>query len=373
MRLFYSIWWVIAVFTVSRAFADFSDSPAVLETPNSKTAPSSTDSVMARGKGFEIRRSQMDQVLAAARTNRPEDALPPDAEIHVLNQLIEIQLILQKATDREKAEAKKKSEANFASIINYMGKAEFERRLKTTHTTGDDLRLMLFEEEAAQTSLTHQLGIEITDAEAKKYFDESPEAFDEPEKVHIRELLLLTTVGYSSDSLPEAVIQAKRRQIQELHKRVLAGEDFATLARQYNEDPLSKNTGGEFSFTSDQMEKEIKDQAFFMKPGQISEVLNNDDGYLFFQLIELIPAKKAEFTVLADRLKSTLTAQKKQMLAPIYLQKLRKEADIQIVDPGLKTKIAAAEVEAEEAARARASLEAKQASEATNLTPGSPR
>ena len=40
-------------------------------------------------------------------------------------------------------------------------------------------------------------------------------------------------------------LQAKRKQIDDILKRAKAGEDFATLATQYSEDPGSKDKGGE--------------------------------------------------------------------------------------------------------------------------------
>jgi len=333
----------------------------------------SGDSVVARGNGFEIRRSEMDQVLATAKANNPQAELPPDAEIHVVNQLIEMQLVLQKATGVEKAAGRKKADERFANILKTLSAAEFERRLKATRMTADDLRLMLCQEETAQTSLTRQLGIQVTDADAKKWFDDHPGAYDQPQAVRVRELLLLTTSDFTTSAappLPAATIQAKHKQIFDLYKRVRAGEDFATLARQYNEDPISKETGGELWFRRDQME--FGDLAYSLKTNQISDVVTNGEGYRFFQLLEIIPAKRAEFAALADRLKNMLTGRQKRMLAPAYIEQLRQEAAVEILDAGLKSKIAAAEAEAAEAIKSQAAFEARQAAEATNAPPAPP-
>ena len=333
---------------------------------DSNPATISGDSVVARGKGFEVKRRAMDQVLATARVNDPTHPLPPNAEMRVLTQLIEIQLVLQKATDAEKEEGRRKNDVNFTNIVNTMGKSEFERQLKETLMTADDLRLMLFQEEAAQTTLTRQLGIKVTDADAKKYFDDHPGAFDEPEKARIRELLLLTTSDFTTSTappLPAAAIQAKHKLIFDLHDRVRAGEHFTALARQYNEDPVSKGDG-ELAFSREQME--FGDLAFSMKPNHISEVITNEEGYRFFQLLEIIPAKKGEFADLAGKLKNMLTTSQKQTQAPAYIRQLWKEADVEILDPKLKAEMAANEAEAAATAKAQAEFEARQAAEATN-------
>jgi parvulin-like peptidyl-prolyl isomerase len=354
-----------------------------LSTTNSNPVAVPGNAVVARGQGFEVHRHEMDQVLATARvgdalanaalgrTNAPIE-LPPDAEIHVLNQLIQFQLVMQKTTEAERVEGRQKTEVKFKKILQEMGETKFETQLKATLMTADELRQMLFQEETAQTSLARQLEVNVTDADAKQYFDTYPGVFDEPEKAHLRELMLYTTLGYSSESLPAPAIQAKHQQIFELYKRFQAGKNFTALAKQYNEDIASKGAGGEVSFTIDQMEKGMGDLAFSMKPGQVSEVITNGDGYVFFQLLGITPAKKTEFADVADKIKRNLTGEQKRMLAPAYLTQLWKEADVEILDPKLKAAIAANEAEAAAAAKARTDYVAKQAAEATNTPSAKP-
>ena len=173
--------------------------------------------------------------------------------------------------------------------------------------TEDDLRLMLCQEDTAQASLTHQLGINVTDADAQKWFDDQPGAYDQPETACAREILLLTTSDFTTSAappLPQATIQARRKQIFDLRERVQAGEDFAALAKQYNDDPVSKDNDNKLWFRRDQME--FGDLAYSLKPNEISDVVTNVEGYRFFQLLEIRPAQKAVFADLADDLKKML-------------------------------------------------------------------
>lgn len=368
---------LLLILTVATTFIG-SHAHAAAATTNLPPATTKTSSLIAaKGKGFEITRHEMDQVLANALLKNPDDVLPPEAELHVLDQLIEIELVMQKASDAEKAEGKRIIDEKFPDILKTLGPTEFERRLKATHMTPEDLRRMLFREETAQTSLTRQLGIKVTDAEAKKFFDENPGVYDQPEKARIRELLLLTTSDFSTSAappLPEATIQAKRKLIYELHQRIRAGENFTALAKQYNEDPISKDNASELTFKREEME--FGDLAFSMKTNQISEVITNDEGFRIIELLEIIPAKKAEFASVSDRIKNMLVGEQKRMLAPAYLKQLRKEQEVEVVDPGLKAKIAAFEAEAAENAKARAKaqaqMEAELAAEATNMPAAKP-
>ena len=301
------------------------------------------DAVVARGAGFEIRRSDMDHVLKSVTVNNPGDRLPPDSEIRVVNQLIEVQLVLQKASAAELAAGARAADFRLAELRQTWGGPEFERRLQATGMTAETLRRMIAQEMTAQASLTRQLGIHVTDADARQIFDRQPPgSYDHPARARIRELVLLTTSDYASSSappLPAAVIQAKHRQIFELYARVRAGEDLAALARRYNEDPLSK--GADDTLTFKRSEMDFGDLAFAMATNQISGVLTNADGYRIFQLLAIIPAQKIGFADVADKIKASLIGSQKRRLAPAYLEKLRKEAGVEILDPQLQPMAAA--------------------------------
>jgi parvulin-like peptidyl-prolyl isomerase len=294
------------------------------------------DPVEARGRGFEIRRSDMDQVLKSITVNDPGDRLPPDAEIHVLNQLIELQLVWQKATAEERAAGEQAADQTLASARKKLSAAEFEHRLQAAGLTTNSLRRKLAQESTGQLSLTRQLGIQVTDAQVRDYYAANPGMAEQPERARVRELLLMATRENSGGPLPPDTVAAKHRQIFELYQRLRAGEDFAGLARQFNEDPESKANAGELP-PFQASKKEFGDRAFAMKTNQISDVLTNSDGYRIFQLLELIPAKKIALADLADSIKRGLIGAEKRRRAPAYLEQLRKEAGVEILDDRLKS------------------------------------
>jgi len=89
---------------------------------------------------------------------------------------------------------------------------------------------------------------------------------------------------------PQVSRAARQREltyITELRERILAGEDFATLAILYSEDPGSAPNGGELGFVSRQMlVPEFARVAFSIEKGQISEVVESDFGFHILELIE---------------------------------------------------------------------------------------
>jgi parvulin-like peptidyl-prolyl isomerase len=313
------------------------------------------DPVIAKGKSFEIKRSELDQVLTGAKANAAAQGqqLPPDFEIQILNQLIYIQLLQQKATDADRAAGQKEADVQFTNILTHFGSQEaLQRQLTAVGMTMEQLRAKAVQEAVAKAALRRELNITTTDAEAMDYFTNHPSEFESPETVHVRHILLLTMDPATRTPLSADQVAAKRKSIDDLLKRVKAGEDFAKLATQYSEDPGSKEKGGELdAFPRGQMVPEFEAAAFSLATNQVSDVVTTSYGFHIIKVLDKSPAKKvaladkvpsSDLTV-ADELKDALTRQKVAKSAPDYVEKLKKETGVEIVDPNLKASSAALE------------------------------
>lgn len=83
-------------------------------------------------------------------------------------------------------------------------------------------------------------------------------------------------------TMDEAMAQAKA-----LKSRLDAGEDFATLARDYSDDPGSGANGGDLGwFGKGAMVAEFETQAFSLEPGQVSEPFTSTFGVHILQVEE---------------------------------------------------------------------------------------
>src|SRR4051812_27244133 len=91
------------------------------------------DPVVAKGKGFEIKRSDLDSVVTGAKANAAaaNQPLPADFEISVLNQLVTIQLLLQKANAADKVAGQLESDAQYTNLLTHFNSPDaFARQLK---------------------------------------------------------------------------------------------------------------------------------------------------------------------------------------------------------------------------------------------------
>lgn len=81
--------------------------------------------------------------------------------------------------------------------------------------------------------------------------------------------------------------QETRQQLEEIRKRVVAGEDFATLAKQYSQDPGTASNGGELGFMKRKMlVPEFESAALNLQPGEMTGIVETQYGFHLIQLIE---------------------------------------------------------------------------------------
>jgi parvulin-like peptidyl-prolyl isomerase len=320
------------------------------------------DPVIVKGNGFEIKQSQLDGVMddikaraAATGQTVPQDDLTKT----VLDSLIGNQILFQKATDADKADGKKEADQYIAQIVKHYGSQELvEEQLKAAGKTFDGWRSEMTEQRIAAAVMIRELNATPTDAEVQKYYEDNPKASELPEEVHVRHILLLTIDSNSPGHapLPDDQVRAKRKQIDDILTQLRGGADFATLAKEYSEDPGSKDNGGElppFARASDDpshaMVPEFESAAFSMTNNQISDVITTQYGYHIIKLLDKMPARKlaltdnlpASDTTLADQIKDFLTGQKLKEQAPAYIEKLSQSPGVEILDPALKALMSA--------------------------------
>ncbi len=104
----------------------------------------------------------------------------------------------------------------------------------------------------------------------------------------------------------DEVLAGKRARIEEIEKKLQAGADFATLAREVSEDPGSAANGGDLGcFGAGTLVPEFEAVAFELKPGETSGPVLSPYGYHIIHLNEkredaicsshiLVLAQKAE-------------------------------------------------------------------------------
>jgi hypothetical protein len=119
-----------------------------------------------------------------------------------------------------------------------------------------------------------------------------------------------------------------RREAEELRSRVLGGEDFAALARQFSQDPGSAANGGDLGFFGrTDMVEPFAVAAFALEPGEVSEVVMTPMGY---HVIRTDEKQVPTFEDVAPQFRQQVLAQRLQQAESLYVAQLEEEAGIQV-------------------------------------------
>jgi len=155
---------------------------------------------------------------------------------------------------------------------------------------------------------------EVTEEEAKRYYDEHKEEFFMNESIRVRHIVVRT--------LEEA---------KEIKKRLEQGEDFVELAKRYSISPSGK-WGGDLGYIQrGQVGKEFEKAAFSLKrPGEISDIVKTTFGYHIIRLEDRKPPRQLSFEEVRDKIIQKLKEQKKQKALEDYLKKVKKQYKIVI-------------------------------------------
>jgi parvulin-like peptidyl-prolyl isomerase len=334
--------------------------------PTSRATELFGDNVVAKGKGVEIKRSQLDEefirVKAQATANGRQITSDQSTllERQILDGLIQLRLLLAKATEADLAKGKEQ----FASSLEQnrtnrnLTVEEFNQwlgpQLRLLGVTREQWEKQNADQAAARIVLEREMNVKVTEDEAKKYYEDNPSKFEEPEMVHVSHILISTQDPATRSDIPDDKKTAKRKLAEEILKRAKSGEDWGKLVKEYSEDPVSKDKGGEYTFArasvdpNRAMVPEFENASFGLNTNQISDIVTTSYGYHIIKLLEKLPAKKEAYSGIETKsiypkpdrqrftIRDILVEQGMAKQFPNFMKKLKEEAKVEILDEKLK-------------------------------------
>lgn len=124
--------------------------------------------------------------------------------------------------------------------------------------------------------------IKVTPSEVRRFFNRIPkDSLDYfSASVEVAQIVKVAEVN-------EAQKNATKAQLIELRNRILAGEDFGKLAREFSDDPSVTGNSGNMGWVGrGRMVPEYEAMAFKLKPGEISMPFETSFGFHIMQLLE---------------------------------------------------------------------------------------
>ena len=241
----------------------------------------------------KITRAQFDELLAALAQGG-HAATTPDARRQVAEQYGQLESMAQEA-----------------------------RKRKLDETPEAKTMILIQEDNLLANMLAKELSdsVKFTDLDLRSYYNSHKEEFEEAQGSHI----LIRFKGSRVPLKPnekdltdeEALAKAKA-----LRAKIMAGADFATVAKAESDDAGSAVKGGELgSFRHGQMVAEFDKAAFSLPVGQVSEPIKTQFGY---HLIKITSRTTKTF----DEAKPEIEKQLKPQMMKEAVQKVQSQTPV---------------------------------------------
>ncbi len=145
--------------------------------------------------------------------------------------------------------------------------------------------------------------IEASEVDLRTAYSQNLDRFRSPESVKVRHILIKTSDKPKEEA---AKLEAKAN---DLLKQLRGGADFAALAKQYSEDPGSKDKGGVYEgVVRGQMVPAFEQAAFGRNPKEIGDLVRTEYGLHILEVLEKQPAKVKPF----EEVKAELATERKR-------------------------------------------------------------
>jgi len=256
--------------------------------------------VVAVVDGDEISKARFDEFLSRSKTQarlqKQEFPKVGTADYKALQTNIVTYLVRRAENEKEAAalgiavtdaEVKERLDQVKAQLG---GEAKFRVAVKqqglTVAQVRDDIRGQLLSQKLVD-QLTQD--IKVSEADAKKYYEDNKAQYGVPESRDVRHILVKT-----------------KAEADKIRVELVGGADFAALAKKHSDDPGSKDAGGKLTITKGQTVAPFERTSFALKKDELSQPVKTRFGYHLIQALTAV--KPATTTPFAD-VKAQIEAQ----------------------------------------------------------------
>jgi peptidyl-prolyl cis-trans isomerase SurA len=299
--------------------------------------------VWAVVNGKEIPRSEVDKYY---RTRVNADAPAPSQEealslkLSILDELINNEILIEQATKANLVATDAEVEDKFTESKSPYTEEEFQKKLKDTGLTVDDLKGDIRRQLSVQKLLNREVvaKISITDQDVTNFYEKNRSQFNVAEpQFHIAQIVVTThpdpSVHNRKNDKATNDVEAKRK-VAVLEQKLASGADFGQLAMDYSEDSTG-STGGDLGFIPEsslnKSDPLLKKTVLAMKSGEVTQPIGvANQGYRILKLIAKEPAGQRDLAdpQVQQTIRDTLRNRKEQLLRSAYMIDARDKAHV---------------------------------------------
>jgi parvulin-like peptidyl-prolyl isomerase len=347
------------------------------------TRPLFSDPIVARGNGFEIRQSDVEQAVISLKATMATQgqiippAQVPTVEARMLDRMILTRILMQRATDADKARAREEADKFIANTRSRAPSEEsYRRQLIAVGIKPEVFEARAYEQAIVETLIRREIRdhIQIPDADVRAAYETGVDALardvqatmqkmeasgqtntqfytdararfaeltqanlarlQQPEIVRSAVIVIRTLDPLTQEPLNAEQRAEKLKRLESARARILAGEDFGRVAREISEDPEVERNGGEYTTSREALNTpELREALFSLPIGEVSPVLTTRQGYYLLKVLERTPAGKVPFEKVASDIREHLLNQEVEKRLPEYFDKLKREFNVEVTPP----------------------------------------
>jgi parvulin-like peptidyl-prolyl isomerase len=219
-------------------------------------------------------------------------------------------LLMEKLVNKEvAAQGLQAQESDIDSYIgriqqqNNLTEEQMRQAMEAQGITWDLYRQQVASDIERAMLVNREIGsrVNVIPEDVERYYQEHLSDYPVPEQVRIRHLFL-----FLPDYMTGEEVQAVQKQMEEIYQRILAGEDFATLADTYSQGPGAGEGGDLGYFKKGSMTKEIEEVAFSLSAGEVSKPFRTGTGLHLIKVEEHHAADHRPLEEMEEEIRSKL-------------------------------------------------------------------
>lgn len=286
-------------------------------------------------KNAEVERVYQNRLKQAGQTPSAEEA--STLRLNILSQMINDEMLMQRAAADKLVASEDEVNVKFTEFKKDYTEEKFQQFLKDQGVTVEDIKKEIRKSATIEKLYNKEITskISVSESEIKDYFGRNRANYNLPESWHVLHLLVTPfadsqiTNARNDDARTD---EAARQKVVGLLKRILSGEDFAVVARDYSEDSSSAQSGGDLRLLSLQqleaIDPRFRQVVQSLKVGEtFSSPVPTKYGYHLVKLIEKEAGGQHELTdpkVQAD-IRQAIFNRKETLLKTAYLEAVRNQ------------------------------------------------
>ena len=205
---------------------------------------------------------------------------------------------------------------------------EFEQMAKAQGLSLDGVKKRLREQLLVERIKRRKvnLRISVTEEDIDQYLNANREKLETGLSFEARHILFVPTAGAGEDGW-----QAARRRAEDVYTRVMGGEEFGELAREFSDDTATVKNGGRLGVLKrGELAPEIEKAILRLSPGEHSSPFRSEVGYHLFELESKETLAGEQLTQARNQIRDILYKQKYDVRLNEWLVEIRGKAIIEM-------------------------------------------